>query len=116
MLLMSNSLYVEFFFVYLLVIAIPFMCFFMSKKILKKVRYTGIVKQNLIFLIASIICLLFFIIYFSVFVSIFDLSIKWLNYLYFVLVPVSFLSMVFFLLRFLSSKNGKTPDRSDMSK
>ena len=101
---MNRDYIIERIFTYILVILIPLVCYFLAGKLVVRSKYTGKIKRYLIMLIASLVCFLFFIFY-GMIANTFDVSIKLLNPLYYLLVPVSFLSILAFSMLFFLHKN-----------
>ena len=103
---MNSEYIIERLIAYILVVVMPLVCYFLAGKLLLKSKHQGKTKRYFTILIASLICFLFFITY-GIFANEFDLSIKILNPLYFILVPISFLSIVTFSILFFNNKNKK---------
>ena len=103
---MNSEYIIERLIAYALLVLIPLICYFLAGKLLFRSKHKGKIKRYLTILIASLICFLFFIVY-SILANEFDLSVKILNPLYFVLVPISFLSIVIFFILFFFNKNIK---------
>lgn len=103
---MNSEYIIERLIAYGLLGLIPLVCYFLAGKLLFRSRHKGRIKRYLVILVASLICFLFFIVN-GILANEFDLSVKILNPLYFVFVPISFLSMVIYFILFLINKKSK---------
>ena len=111
---MNSEYIVERLIAYALLVLIPLVCYFLAGKLIFKSKHKGKIKRYLAMLIASLICFLFFIVY-GILANEFDLSVKILNPIYFILVPISFLSIVIFFILFFVNRNRKRPSQLQCS-
>ncbi len=79
-------------------------CYFISLKISHYSKYRNEKKQYFILFLASIICLLFFITY-GLLDNYFDIEIRMLTPLWFLLVPISTLLTILYFFAFVLKKN-----------
>jgi len=96
--------------IYLESAIIYFICYFLASKICSSVKYKNAKRGYLKILVASIICFLTFLIY-GLLDNYFDIEIKFLTPIWFLLFPLSSCLIIVFGFLFFYSKN-KGPNKN----